>query len=202
MISKVGIMHEPEKTPSSRTDEIRRNISKGLKHLRKSLTSQREYAEGEPRPIEMALLAALLSPDAAKNPRSAYEKAWAFLDAELEHIPFEDFSLADMKAKLRKDARIFDALVREWNINIGPRMSFSDALQTEWCQHPNLVKLTAAAKRVRYPEHFLKDGGQLTEASYRLILERDAQRSRKLDSERKRKSRAKPLQQRKKQDSL
>jgi hypothetical protein len=111
MADKVGIMHEPEKTPSSRTVEIRRNISKSFKRLRKSLTSGREYAEGEPRPIEMALLAALLSSDAAKNPRSAYEKAWAFLDAELEHIPFEDLSLGDMKAKLRKDLRIQNALV-------------------------------------------------------------------------------------------
>jgi hypothetical protein len=201
MADKVRIMHEPEKTPSSRTDEFRRNISKSFKHLRKSLTSGREYAEGEPRPIEMALLAALLRPDAAKNPRSAYEKAWAFLDAELEHIPFEDLSLGDMKAKLRKDLRIENALVTEWKLNIGPRMSFPDALQTEWCEHPSQHRLTVAAKRVGYPEPFLKDGGQLTEASYGQILERDAQRRRKLDSERKRESRAKPLQQRKKQDS-
>ena len=150
----------------------------------------------------MALLAALLSPDAAKNPRSAYEKAWAFLDAELEHLPFENLSLGDMSAKLRKDLRIQNALVTEWKLNTGPRMSFPDALQTEWGEHSSLDRLTAAARRVGYPEPFLKDGGQLTEASYRLILERDAQRRRKLNSEQKRKSRAKQLQQRNKQDSL
>src|SRR5262249_5007168 len=89
-----------EETPNSRRDETRTNIAEGLKNVRKSAASisksRRKYAGDEPRPIEIALLAALLSPDAAKNPRSAYEKAWAFLDAELEPIPFEQLSVADM----------------------------------------------------------------------------------------------------------
>jgi hypothetical protein len=79
----------------------------------------------------MVLLAALLSPDAAKNPRSANERAWAFLDAELENIPFKDLSLGDLRAKLRKDARIHAALVGKWKLDFGPRMSFSDVLQIE-----------------------------------------------------------------------
>ena len=145
-------MDEPEKTPSSRSDEIRANIAKGLKRIRKSVASvsksRRKYAGDEPRPIEMALLAALLSPDAAKNPRSAYEKAWAFLNAELEKIPFEDLSTADMQAKLRKDARIRDALVREWKLNIGPRISFSDALQAPWFEHASLRTFKVTLKNV------------------------------------------------------
>jgi hypothetical protein len=198
MACKVGIMDEPEKTPYSNRDEIRANIAKSLKHIRKSAASisksRRKYAGDEPRPIEMALLAALLSPDAVKNPRSAYEKAWAFLNAELENIPFEDLSTADMEAKLRKDARIHDALVREWKLNIGPCISFSDALQAEWFEHTSLRTFKVTLKNVGYPPLFSKDGGQITEAAYRLVLERAALRRKRLDAERRRESRAKPLQ--------
>ena len=195
-----------EETPDSRRDEIRANIAKSLKHIGKSAASisksRRKYAGDEPRPIEMALLAALLSPDAAKNPRSAYEKAWAFLNAELENIPFEELSTADMEAKLRKDLRIRDALVGEWKLNIGPRISFSDALQAEWFEHTSLRTFKVTLKNVGYPPLFSKDGGQITEAAYRLVLERADLRRKKLDAQRRRKSRAKPLQQPKKQDSL
>jgi hypothetical protein len=206
MACKVGVMDEAEKTPYSNRDEIRGNIAKSLKHIRKSAASisksRRKYAGDEPRPIEMALLAALLSPNAVKNPRSAYEKAWAFLNAELENIPFEDLSTADMEAKLRKDARIHGALVREWKLNIGPRISFSDALQAEWFEHTSLRTFKRTLENVGYPPLFSKDGGQITEAAYSLVLERADIRRKKLDAERRRESRAKQLQQRKKQDSL
>jgi hypothetical protein len=207
MTGKVGgIMDEPEKMPYSNREEIRANIAKSLKHINKSAASlsksRRKYAGDEPRPIEMALLAALLSPDAAKNPISAYDKAWAFLNAELENIPFENLSTADQEAKLRKDARICDALAREWKLNIGPRISFSDALQAEWFEHTSLRRFKVTLKNVGYPPLFSKDGGQITEAAYRLVQERADLRRKKLDAQRRRKSRAKPLQQPKKQDSL
>jgi hypothetical protein len=206
VVVKWGIVDEPEKTPYSRSDEIRVNIAKGLKRTRKSVASisnsRQKYAGDEPRPIEMALLAALLSPEAAKNPRSAYEKAWAFLNAELENIPFENLSTADMKAKLRKDARIHDALATEWKLNIGPRISFSDALQAKWFEHTSLRTLKITLKNVGYPPLFSKDGGQITEAAYGLVRERADLRRKKLEAERKRKSHTNPLQHRKKQDSV
>jgi hypothetical protein len=107
-----------------------------------------------------------------------------------------------MEAKLRKNLRIRDALVREWKLNIGPCISFSEALQAEWFEHASLRTFKVTLKNVGIPTALSKDGGQITGAAYRLVLERAKLRRKKLEAQRRRESRAKPFQQRKKQDSV
>jgi hypothetical protein len=152
-----------------------------------------KYAEGKPRLVEIAFLAALLDHKAArsKDPGPVIRKAAALLDAVSQHLAFADLSTAGQGARLRKYADIHDGEGRAWKLNVPPPLRFSEACQAQWSKHKSPRELINLLKRVNFPERYLKAGGPITEAAYRLALKKDIERRKERESARKQKARAK-----------
>jgi len=155
----------------------------------------------------IALLAAILDPEAARSQRrdkrgEAARRAQQFIDEvpKLLDPAFEDLSTAEMGLMLRDDSHERDALRESWGLSKslrvvaresprGDNLAFEDAIKEDWCRHKTRVNLVRFMERAGYPKYFI-GSDEITRQAYQRAAGINEQAKRSRDAARKKQSRA------------
>ena len=197
---------EPEQTPFPETYESEASAAANQKRVRDSL-NEWDYDESAPPKlpklinVEFSRLALQFKAKAKGDSKLAHKMAWEWLEGGFDYFPPPDLPQHVRRARLQRSARVADAELRAWKLNVEPLISLSAACRADWCQHKTLHGLKLLLKRVGFPEPFfwLGPGGRINQPAYELAVQKDRERRQKLNTEQKRekrkpKSRAKRLQ--------
>jgi len=118
------------------------------------ISGKAKYDEGKPRPVDVALLAALLEPETlrSEDPGPAVVRAAALLDRASQYL-FRDLSATGQRALLRQYAGANDAEARAWGL-AEPLWSIE-----------NREKMREAANRKKRGEAPQADGDKMLEVA-------------------------------------
>jgi hypothetical protein len=177
-------------------------LSSGRKRVRNVVRNQ-DFGSpgGSAKYAEIAILAAILDPTVLKssNPGPALPQAAALIEnvPKYLHVGFEKLSTEEMKTVLFVQAQRRDAEDADWDRDIPPYFTFSEAVNENWCRFKTEKRLTRFMKQQSYPERYFP---YINIAAYQIAEKRE--RAAKQDSERIRKQKARSKKERKTKSPL
>ena len=182
---------------SSKSPSVNVTSSSGRKRVRNVVRNQ-DFGSpgGSAKYGEIAILAALLDPTVLKNsdPGPVLRQAAALIEnvPRYLHVGFEKLSTEEMRTVLLIRAQRRDAEDADWDFDIPPHFTFSEAVNENWCRFKTVKRLTKFMKQQGYPERYFPS---INIAAYQIAEKRE--RATKQDSERLRKQKARSLKEKK-----
>jgi hypothetical protein len=152
---------------------------------------------------QLEILATLRDPKtaASNKPGTFIRQAARLIESVPQHLTprFEELSTEEMRRDFLERLATIEAEDNAWKLEQAPHITFHEAIQKEWCRHKSLRGLTSILERVRYPERCFWSGGRINQPAYKVVLQRDHERRKRVNAEQKRekrkpKSPSKPLQ--------